>query len=69
MTKFYIGSTCDDPIVRLSKHNSNHQGFTGSANDWKYVFRSKLVSKKDALALERKIKKRGAKGFDRLYPI
>jgi len=42
---------------RLRKHNSNHSGFTGKYNDWKIVYSEKFVSKSEAYARERQIKK------------
>jgi putative endonuclease len=42
----------------LREHFNNHQGFTSKAKDWKIIFQQELVSKTDALLLERKIKKR-----------
>ena len=33
LDSFYIGHT-NNLYARLRKHNSNHKGFTGRANDW-----------------------------------
>jgi len=30
---YYVGYTCDDLKERLRKHNTNHKGYTGRAND------------------------------------
>ncbi|NND08627.1 MAG: GIY-YIG nuclease family protein [Saprospiraceae bacterium] len=38
LNRHYIGLTCDDLKGRLRRHNSNHEGFTGRATDWEYVF-------------------------------
>ncbi len=63
LNKFYTGFTCDDLLDRLRKHISNHKGFTAKAKDWNIVFSFKCDSKSEALRLEKKIKKRGAKRF------
>ena len=57
LDKYYIGHTCDDLEQRLRRHNSNHKGFTGSANDWMIVYSEKHNSKAEAYARERQIKK------------
>lgn len=36
--KYYVGSTGSDLMERLSKHLSNHKGFTGKAKDWKIAY-------------------------------
>jgi putative endonuclease len=36
--KYYIGYTGDALQARLTKHNSNHKGFTGGINDWVVVY-------------------------------
>ena len=56
LDKFYIGHTCDDLVVRLRKHNSNHKGFTGRANDWVIKYAQIFESKTMAYAREREIK-------------
>ena len=54
--KFYIGHTADLED-RISKHNSNHKGFTGKANDWELVYSESYDSKTEAYARERQVKK------------
>ena len=54
--KFYIGSTGDDISERLRRHNSNHKGFTGKANDWIIVYTETCIDKTNALKREREIK-------------
>ena len=56
LDKFYLGHT-SDLVDRLRKHNSNHKGFTGKANDWKIVHFEKFVEKEQAYAREREAKK------------
>ena len=61
--KFYTGFTCDNLLERLRKHNSNHKGFTGRADDWNIAFSEEFETKSQALKKEKMIKKRGAKRF------
>ena len=37
LDKFYIGHTCENLNERLTKHLSNHKGFTAKVKDWKIV--------------------------------
>ena len=57
INKFYIGATSDSMEERLRKHNSNHKGFTGRANDWKLVYSEEYNSMVLALKREKEIKK------------
>ncbi|MEN0006893.1 MAG: GIY-YIG nuclease family protein [Bacteroidota bacterium] len=61
--RYYIGYTSTSLEERLKKHNTNHHGFTGKCNDWLIVWFSVAGTKSEALRLEKKIKKRGAKRF------
>ncbi|MBI9038166.1 MAG: GIY-YIG nuclease family protein [Bacteroidales bacterium] len=54
--KYYIGHT-NNLSDRLRKHNTNHKGFTGKANDWQIVFLEKFNSKSEAFVRERQVKK------------
>ena len=56
INKYYIGYTGDLLEERLRKHNTNHKGFTGKANDWKIVYTETFNSKSEAYARERQIK-------------
>jgi putative endonuclease len=57
LNKFYIGHTCEDDLnVRLLKHNSNHKGFTGKADDWRVVYQEIYNDKNEAYKREREIK-------------
>ncbi|MEN8122669.1 MAG: GIY-YIG nuclease family protein [Bacteroidota bacterium] len=55
LDKFYIGHT-NNIEERLRKHNSNHKGFTGKANDWEIVYSEEFDTKSGAYARERNIK-------------
>jgi len=37
LDKYYVGHT-SNLDERLKKHNTNHKGFTGKANDWAVVY-------------------------------
>ncbi|MFO8086777.1 MAG: GIY-YIG nuclease family protein, partial [Bacteroidales bacterium] len=54
--KYYLGHS-QDLVDRLRKHNSNHKGFTGKANDWEVVYSESYSNKSDAYARELQIKK------------
>ena len=53
--KYYIGHT-NNLEDRLKKHNSNHKGFTGKANDWEIVYVETFESKNEAYNRERQVK-------------
>ena len=53
---YYIGSTGDDLDERLRRHNSNHKGFTGTANDWTYFYLEEFPTKFEAVKREKEIK-------------
>jgi len=61
--KFYTGSTSMDVVERLYRHNCNHNGFTGKANDWNVVYKSAFRTIEESRKLESQIKKRGAKRY------
>ena len=55
LNKYYTGHSANIQ-ERLRKHNSNHKGFTGKANDWKVVYIEIFASKTEAYDRERQIK-------------
>lgn len=55
--RYYTGYTGGELIERIKKHNTNHKGFTGSANDWTLVYKECFVLKAKALERELEIKK------------
>ena len=63
LNKHYVGYTSLTIEERLNYHLSNHKGFTAKAKDWEVVWTKIINSKSEALTLEKKIKKRGAKRF------
>jgi putative endonuclease len=56
LNKFYIGSTGDDLVARLRKHNTNHKGFTGGKGDWEMKHFEIFHTKEEALKREKVIK-------------
>jgi len=60
--KFYIGST-NDIQRRLNEHNSRQNLSTKFGIPWDLVYSKEFNSKSEAIRLEIKIKKRGAKRF------
>ena len=54
--KYYIGYTGDELSERISKHNSNHKGFTGKIGDWKLMYEEIFADKNLAMKRELKIK-------------
>ena len=55
LNKYYIGHT-NVLNGRLSRHNSNHRGFTGKVGDWKFVYHEGYQAKSEAYASERQLK-------------
>ena len=56
LDKFYIGHTCENLDERLTKHLSNHKGFTAKVKDWKIVYFEILENKSLAYKRELEIK-------------
>ena len=55
LDRYYIGY-CKDVVSRLSKHLSNHIGYTGRAKDWEVVYQEPYEDKRSAMCREREIK-------------
>jgi putative endonuclease len=53
--RYYVGSTTNIE-ERLRRHNSNHKGFTGKANDWYVVHQENYDEKQEAKNREVQIK-------------
>ncbi len=70
LDRYYIGSCGSDLEGRLSRHLSNHKGFTAKAKDWIVVHIEKYEFKTEALARERVIKrKKSRKYIERLAQL
>ncbi|WP_298547611.1 GIY-YIG nuclease family protein [uncultured Aquimarina sp.] len=61
-SRYYVGQTADID-KRLKRHNSGIVPSTKSGTPWKLVLQLKTSSRSEAMILEKKIKKRGAKRF------
>ena len=60
--KYYTGS-CQDMKLRLAHHNGGHNRSTKAGVPWKVIKLYHVADRTEALRLENKIKKRGAKRF------
>ena len=60
--KFYTGHT-QDLVNRITEHNNGEGNFTSRCFPWNLVWSTSVPSRGEAMALENKIKKRGAKRF------
>ena len=56
--KFYVGSS-SNLIKRIQDHRAGLSKWTSRCNDWILVYSISFESRKEALKLETKIKKRG----------
>jgi putative endonuclease len=66
LDKYYIGHT-SNLSERVRKHNTNHKGFTGRANDWIIVCAEVFETKIEAAKRETQIK--GWKNRERLETL
>ena len=60
--RYYVGSS-QDVGERLRRHNVNHSKSTKGKGPWLLVKSFEFETRSEAILLERKIKKRGAKRF------
>jgi len=60
--RYYVGQT-NNLEKRLDEHNSEMAGHTKKEQPWKLVWRKIVLTRNEAILLERKIKKRGAARF------
>jgi len=60
--KFYIGQT-NDIDDRIKRHNNGQSLSTKNGIPWKVIYTIVISSRSEAVALETKIKKRGAKRY------
>ena len=60
--KDYVGST-QDVISRLNYHNNGNVKFTSRGIPWILVWSQQYMTRAEAVQLENKIKKRGAKRY------
>ncbi|MBS3807775.1 MAG: GIY-YIG nuclease family protein [Bacteroidales bacterium] len=60
--KYYIGST-SNLKNRLRDHNSGRSRYTSRGKPWDLIYSKEFTTHREALQLENKIKKRGARRF------
>ncbi len=56
LDRYYTGFTGDEINERIRRHNSNHRGFTGTANDWTLKCLEENFTEQQARSREREIK-------------
>ena len=61
-SRYYVGQTADI-AERLKRHNSGRVSSTKHGIPWKVVLQLIVLNRSEAMILESKIKKRGAKRF------
>jgi putative endonuclease len=60
--KYYTGQT-DNLENRLFRHNSGLSLSTKSGKPWELIYQNQFYTRSEAMLLEQKIKKRGAKRY------
>ena len=60
--KYYTGQT-DNLENRLNRHNTGLSLSTKSGKPWELIYQIQLSTRSEAMLLEQKIKKRGAKRY------
>jgi len=60
--RYYVGQTADIE-KRLKKHNQGNVQSTKFGIHWKLVLKIEAANRSEALILEKKVKKRGAKRY------
>jgi len=55
LDRYYLGHT-SDLKGRLRRHNTDHKGYTGKAQDWQVVYTEPYNSKNQAYQRERQVK-------------
>ena len=62
LDKYYTGQT-NDLNNRLERHNSGYEKYTRKGIPWELIWYKSCADRSEAVKLESKIKKRGAKRF------
>ena len=63
LSKYYVGFTSMSVSDRLVRHMQDHGGFTSKAKDWEILHTEVYADKREALQIEKIIKKRGARRY------
>ena len=61
-SRYYVGQT-SDIVKRLERHNQGKVPSTKTGTPWDLVLQIEVSSRSEAMLLENKIKKRGAKRY------
>ncbi len=61
-SRYYVGQTTDI-VKRLKRHNLGVVPSTKGGTPWELVLQIEVTSRSEAIILERRIKKRGAKRY------
>ena len=61
-SRYYVGQTADIQ-ERLKRHNTGRVNSTKHGMPWKIVLQIEVLNRAEAMLLENKIKKRGAKRY------
>ena len=61
-SRYYVGQTTDI-VERLTRHNTGRVSSTKGGAPWELILQIPVTNRSEAIALERKIKKRGAKRY------
>ena len=61
-SRYYVGQTTDI-VKRLKRHNQGQVPSTKYGVPWKLILQFEVLDRSEAVILERKIKKRGAKRY------
>ena len=56
LDKYYVGATRGCLKERIRRHNTQHNGYTGRANDWELMHSEPFDSIELAMSREREIK-------------
>jgi putative endonuclease len=62
LRKYYVGQT-KDLERRIEEHNRGKTSFTAKGVPWKIIWSNEFDSRADAMAMEKRIKSRGAGRF------
>ena len=68
LDKHYVDASQDELEQRIRRHNANHKGFTGKANDWVLMHAEPFKTFELALQREQEIKSwKSRKRIESLY--
>lgn len=62
LSRYYVGQTSNIED-RLKRHNGGYVKSTKNGLPWKLIYKKEVQTRSEALILEKRIKKRGAKRY------